>query len=118
MFPQFQKIFFSKDAAPAKSGCQGQVDDDYSINFLWKSSPLTAALTLFNVAEKIFMEQLPRIIQIIQCSNPQAWYAELLFEEFTVIERCNGNYIVDTWNGYGQLVMEFIKISDTKTVQL
>jgi hypothetical protein len=59
----------------------------------------------------------PRTIQIIQCSNPDAWYAELLFEEFTVMERCSDFYVVDTWNGNGQVIPEFIKISDTKILE-
>src|SRR4249919_2086649 len=64
-----------------------------------------------------FSAMTPRLVQIIQCSNPEAWYAELLFEKFTVIERCNDFYVVDTWNAYGQLIPEFIKISDTKIIE-
>jgi len=64
-----------------------------------------------------FIAMTPRLVQITQCSNPDAWYAELLYEEFTVIEKCNDFYVVDTWNGYGQLIQEFIKISDTKILE-
>jgi len=64
-----------------------------------------------------FSAMTPRLIQITQCSNPDAWYAQLLYEEFTVIEKCNDFYVVDTWNGYGQIVPEFIKISDTKILE-
>ncbi len=59
----------------------------------------------------------PRLIEIIRFSLPGCWYEILIHEEFTVMDRFEDYYIVDTWNGYGEHILEFIKITDCKTVE-
>lgn len=63
------------------------------------------------------MKQLPRLIKTFQSSNPAAWYANWIGEEYTVIDSVNEYYLVHTWNGHGEMIPSLILINDCKTLE-
>jgi len=58
----------------------------------------------------------PRVVKIVQCSQPGAWYEQLQFEEFTVIENFDQYYVVHTWNLLDEMIPSLILKMDCKVV--
>ena len=60
---------------------------------------------------------IPRLVKIIQCTQPGAWYEQLHVEEYVVLDTFDGYYVVATFDGYNNCIPSLIKVCDTKVIK-